>query len=346
MICSVLKTTLLLGLFILCPSLFASKVVNVYVWGGEIPRSVVQKFEQETGIKVNFSTYDSNETLYAKLRASQQSIYDVILPSAYFVERMRKKGMLSKIDQSKLSNIGNIERQFTHNPYDYGNQYSVPLIWGATGIFYHQKKIKHPPKTWQALWKHPTAEQMMLLDDSREVFAAALLSLHYSPNDHNLTHIQKAYQALKRLMPHIKLFSSDGVQAIMIDEDALYGSAWNGDVFKAHAENTNIQFIYPKEGFVIWIDCLAIPVNPPHPEAAYQFINYLLRADISAAIALKEGHAITNWAGKRRLPKTIRNNPIIYPSAKILNRGIVQRDLDDETLALYNQYWQELKLSF
>lgn len=338
--------TLGFSLFILSSSLFASKVVNVYVWGGEIPRSIIQKFEQETKIKVNFSTYDSNETLYAKLRASQQSIYDVILPSAYFVERMKNKRLLNKIDPTKLSNLSNIEKSFTHHPYDDGNQYSIPLIWGATGIFYHQKKIKHPPKTWQALWQTQEPKQMMLLDDSREVFAAALLSLHYSPNDRNVAHIQAAFQALQRLIPQIKLFSSEGVQATMIDEDALYGSAWNGDVFKAQAENPDIQFIYPKEGFVIWIDCLAMPVNPPHPTEAYQFINYLLRADVSADIALKEGHAITNWAGKKQLPKSIRDNPIIYPSAAILKRGVVQRDLDDETLALYNQYWQALKLSF
>lgn len=341
-----LKHTLFLSLLLLSTSLLASNVVNVYAWGGEIPRQIIQSFEKKTGIKVNFSTYDSNETLYAKLRANQQSMYDVILPSAYFVERMRKKGMLSKLDPTKLSNKVNIEKPFTHNDYDNGNHYSVPLIWGATGIFYHQQKIKHPPSSWRALWQMQGHEQMMLLDDSREVFAQALLSLHYSPNDNNPKHILKAYRALKRLSPHIKLFSNDGVQAIMIDEDALYGSAWNGDVFKAQAENPHIQFVYPTEGFVIWIDCLAIPINPPHPEQAYQFINYLLSAQASAQIALKEGHAITNHAGKQLLPEHIRNNPIIYPSTTILKRGYVQRDLDDETLALYNQYWQALKLSF
>ena len=337
---------LLASLLFLSTPLFADKVVNIYAWGGEIPKQIIQQFEQETGIIVNFSTYDSNETMYAKLRSSKQSIYDVILPSAYFVERMKKKGMLSQIDHKKLSNITNIEAQFTHNDYDNGNHYSIPFIWGATGIFYNQKYVTHRPNTWQSLWNPKWREQIMLLDDSREVFALALLSLHYSPNDQNPTHIHEAYQKLKQLITNIKLFGSDGVQAVMIDEDAIIGSAWNGDALKAHAENPNIGFVYPEEGFVIWIDCLAIPINPPHPQEAYQFINYLLSARISADVALKEGHAITNREGKKRLPEPIRNNTTVYPSDKTLQRGYVQRDVSEDTIALFNKYWQKLKLEF
>jgi spermidine/putrescine transport system substrate-binding protein len=337
---------LLVILLFLSTSAFANKVVNIYAWGGEIPKQVIQQFEQQTGIRVNFSTYDSNETMYAKLRSSPQSLYDVVLPSAYYVERMQKKGMLSPIDHSKLSNYSNVDSAFTDNDYDRGNHYSIPIIWGATGIFYNQQYIKQPPKTWLSLWSPQWREQLLLLDDSREIFALALLSLHYSPNDENPIHIQQAYQKLKQLIPNIKLFSSDGVQAVIIDEDAIIGSAWNGDALKAHAENPNIAFIYPKEGFVIWIDCLAIPVNPPHPDEAYQFINYLLSASASANIALKEGHAITNREGKKRLPKRIRNNPTVYPSHDILKRGYVQRDVREDTIALFNEYWQKLKLEF
>ena len=337
---------LLVILLFFSTSVFANKVVNIYAWGGEIPKQIIQQFEQETGIRVNFSTYDSNETMYAKLRSSPQSLYDVVLPSAYYVERMQKKGMLSPIDHNKLSNYSNIDSAFTDNDYDRGNHYSIPLIWGATGIFYNQQHIKQPPKTWLSLWNPQWREQLMLLDDSREIFALALLSLHYSPNDQNPTHIHEAYQKLKQLITNIKLFGSDGVQAVMIDEDAIIGSAWNGDALKAHAENPNIGFVYPEEGFVIWIDCLAIPINPPHPQEAYQFINYLLSARISADVALKEGHAITNREGKKRLPEPIRNNTTVYPSDKTLQRGYVQRDVSEDTIALFNKYWQKLKLEF
>lgn len=328
-------------------SVFANKIVNVYAWGGEIPKSVIQQFEHDTQIHVNFSTYDSNETMYAKLRSSKKSIYDVILPSAYFVERMKKQGMLNKLDHSKLTRLSHIDIRFTQSDYDQNNQYSIPLIWGATGIFYNQHWVnKNTPKTWAALWDPKWRNQLMLLDDSRELFAMSLMSLNYSPNDTDPAHIHAAYEKLLTLIPNIKFFGSEGIQAVVIDEDAIAGTAWNGDAFKAHAENKDISFVYPKEGFVIWIDCLAMPVNPPHPNEAYEFINYMLKPEVAAKIAQIEGHAITNRAGKQLLPKPIRDNVMIYPSDDIMKNAHVQRDVGEETIALYNQYWQAFKLAF
>jgi spermidine/putrescine transport system substrate-binding protein len=337
---------LLLFSCLLSPGLWAANTVNVYVWGGEIPKQVIQTFEKETGIKVNFSTYDSNETMIAKIRASKRPIYDVILPSAYFVDRMKRQHLLTKLNHQKLPNLKNIETQFKNNAYDEHNQYSVPLTWGATGIFYNQKWVTIPPTSWQDLWAHRWKKKLMLLDDSRDAFAIGMLFLHRSPNDKNAHHIHHAFQALLALAPNIKLFASESIQAIMIDEDAIAGSAWNGDAYKAHLENSNIQFVYPKDGFVIWIDCLAIPVNPPHPDEAYAFINFLLEPRTAASIALIEGHAITNQKGKMRLPKSLRDNPLVYPPQDTLEHGVIQRDVGEDALQLYNQYWQELKLSF
>lgn len=284
--------------------------------------------------------------MYAKLRASQKTIYDVILPSAYFVERMQKQGMLQLLDHKLLPNLHNLDEQFVKNDYDPGNRYSIPIIWGATGIFFNHNSVSNPPKKWQGLWDKKWRNQLMLLDDSREIFAIALMSLGFDPNDSNPNHIKAAYEHLLQLVPNIKLFASDSIQAIMIDEDAFIGSAWNGDAFKAHTENKAIEFIYPQDGFVIWVDCLAIPKNPPHLKEAYQFINFILKPETSAQIALKEGHAITNAAGRALLPLPIKNNPVVYPPDEILKKGYFQRDIGEETLALYNQYWEQLKLAF
>jgi spermidine/putrescine transport system substrate-binding protein len=324
----------------------AQKTLNVYIWGGEIPKKIIKQFEHETGITVNFSTYDSNETMIAKLRANKRPIYDVILPSAYFVERMRHQNMLSELDHTQLPNLRHLEKQFTKHDYDLNNHYSVPFIWGATGIFYNQQWIKSPPTTWASLWEKNWRHQLMFLDDARDVLAIALLRLHYSPNDIDASHLQAAFEALLALAPNIKLFASEGVQATMIDEDAIAGATWNGDAYKAHHENSAIQFVYPKEGFVIWIDCLAIPVNAPHLKEAHAFINFMLKPNIAADVAQTEGHAITNKTGKALLPLSIQKNTMIYPSEKTLSRGYIQRDVGEETLKLYNQYWQALKLSF
>ncbi|HBD7397799.1 ABC transporter substrate-binding protein [Legionella longbeachae] len=341
-----MKYLLLALSFFFTSKIFSNPVVNVYVWGGEIPKSLIQQFEQESGIKVNFSTYDSNETMYAKLKASQQTIYDVILPSAYFVERMKRQDMLQPLDHKQLPNLDNLDKRFVNNDYDKDNHYSVPIIWGATGIFYNSNAIHQPPKAWSELWDKNWRNQLMLLDDSREIFAIALMSLGFDPNDNNPEHIKKAYEHLLQLVPNIKLFASDSIQAIIIDEDALVGSAWNGDAFKAQAENKAIGFVYPEDGFVIWVDCFAIPKNPPHPKEALQFINFMLKAEASAQMALKEGHAITNEKGRALLPLSVKDNPMIYPSEEIMKKGQFQRDVGEDTLMLYNRYWEQLKLAF
>lgn len=337
---------ILIAFFFFAFKVYSAPVVNVYAWGGEIPKKLVQDFEKESGIKVHFSTYDSNETMYAKLQASRQTVYDVILPSAYFVERMKRQGMLERLDPHELPNLKNLDARFVNNEYDPGNQFSVPIIWGATGIFFNDNWVSQPPKKWNDLWNPKWRQQLMLLDDSREIFAIALMSLGFNPNDTNPEHIKKAYTHLLDLVPNIKLFASDSIQAIMIDEDALIGSSWNGDAFKAHEENKAIEFIYPEDGFVIWVDCLAIPKNPPHRKEALQFINFMLKAEASVQIALREGHAITNAKGRALLPVSIQNNPMVYPSAEIMAKGQFQRDVGEKTLLLYNQYWEHLKLAF
>jgi spermidine/putrescine transport system substrate-binding protein len=324
----------------------ATPTVNVYVWGGEIPHAVIQQFEASTGIKVHFSTYDSNETLYAKLKANPKGSYDVIMPSTYYVERMKSQGMLARLDPAQLGNLNHLDPFFKNNAYDPQNAYSAPLIWGATGIFYNHNYVKQPPMTWAALWHPNYKNQLLLLDDSREVFAMALMALGYSADDANPTHIKAAFNHLLLLIPNIKLFSTEGIQALLIDEDTTLGMAWNGDVYKSHLENNALEFIYPKEGFVIWIDCLAIPFNAPHPIAAHAFINFLFRPEIAQQIARSQGHAITNATAKAQLPQSIQDDPMVYPPDDIRARGTIQRYPGEQAVNLLNQYWQALKLAF
>lgn len=324
---------------------WSKRIVNVYVWGGVIPNSLIQKFEKETGIKVHFSTYDSNETMYTRLKASQKGVYDIILPSAYYVERMKKQNLIIKLDKTKIPNLKNLDPGFQNNPYDPHNNHSVPLTWGATGIFYNSKWINYNITSWQDLWLDKWKNQLLLLDDPREVFSGALLSLGFNPNDNNPVHIKKAYEKLLQLIPNIKLFASDNLQSILIDEDALLGITWNGDAFKAYQENSAINFIYPKEGFVMWVDCLAIPAKAPHLNEAYEFINFFLNGENAKIMALKQGYAITNRIGKDLLPDAIKKNQMVYPSDEIIKKGYFQRDVQTDTIVLFNKYWEQLKLA-
>ena len=322
------------------------RIVNVYAWTGEIPEFAVRQFEKETGIKVNFSTYENNEIMYAKLRASANNGYDVIIPTSYFVDRMRKQNMLEKLDKTQIPNSKNLDPTFLHAAYDPEAAFSVPHIWGLTGIFFNDRF--HQAKQlsrWGSFWDAQLHNQLMLIEDMREVFSMALLSLGYPANDSNPEHIKAAFLKLKTLMRNVKVFSSDTLISIIIDEDATVAMAWTGDPFKASLDNPHVKFIYPKEGFVIWVDNFVIPRTAPHKDTAYAFINFLLRADVAKAVALSINFPSANLAARKLLPENIRNSKVAYPTQQILKNGQFLLDLDPDTLAIYEKYWEELKIS-
>jgi spermidine/putrescine transport system substrate-binding protein len=319
-------------------------ILNLYTWPGVIPDSAIQQFEKETGIKVNFSTYDSNEIMYAKLKADKNSAYDVIEPSSYYVDRMHRQDMLEKLDRSKLTNFHNLNPDFLNQSYDPKSDYAIPFIWGVTGIFVN--KEYHQPaqlQRWSDLWDAQYADQIMLLDDSREVFSMAMRVLGYSVNDSNPEHIKQAYLKLKELLPNIKIFNSAPI-SFLIDEDATMGMVWNGDIHKARQENSQLDFIFPKDGFVIWVDNFAIPKGAPHRDNAYKFLNFMLRADVAKAVVLDNNFPSANLAAQKILPADVRNNPTVYPSHEVLRHGEFQTDIADDALALYEKYWERLKM--
>lgn len=320
-------------------------IVNIYGWSNEVPEEAIRQFENETGIKVNFSTYENNEVMYSKLRATKNAGYDIIMPSSYFVDRMHRQDMLEPIDKSKLSNWKNLNPELLNPAYDPHSQYSIPLIWGITGMFINTHYFPaHSLSKWSDLWNSKYNNQLLMLDDTREMFSMALMSLGYSANDQDPAHIKQAFERLQTLMPNVKVFASDAVASILIDEDASIGMAWNGDVFKSSQENPNISFVFPKEGFVIWVDTFAIPANAPHKKEAYAFLNFMLRADVAKQVAYYTSFAIANAAGQQLLPAKIRNNPTVYPPQSVLKHGQFQTDLRDDTLELYEKYWEELKM--
>jgi spermidine/putrescine transport system substrate-binding protein len=320
--------------------------VNLYVWTGEVPDFIVRRFEKETGINVNFSTYENNEIMYAKMRTSKNSGYDLIMPSSYFVDRMARQNMLEKLDKTKLTNLKNINPDFSKPDYDPTLTYSVPYIWGITGIFVNKRYFEPSSvKKWSELWDERFNNKLLMLDDTREVFSMALLSLGYSPNDKDPEHIKAAFLKLKSLSQNVKVFSTDTIISIMIDEDATVGMTWNGDAYKAARENKDIQFIFPEEGYVIWVDNFAIPKNAKHKEEAYAFINYILRPDIAKEIAMANNFPTTNLAALQLLPPELKNNHTVYPPENIMRKATFQTDIGDDTLALYAKYWEELKMN-
>jgi spermidine/putrescine transport system substrate-binding protein len=338
----------LIGLILsfFCCSIFAeTQIANLYIWANYIPQSVIQQFEHETGINVHVSNFDSNETMFSKLKADPHIGYDVVVPSSYYVDRMRQQGMLQTLNKTQIPNFKYSKPDLLNKPYDPGNLYSIPYVWGTTGILVN--KHYWDPKTiqnWSDLWQPRFKNQLLMLDDPREVFAIALIKLGYSINTQNIAQIQQAYEILKSLMNNVKVFNSDAFTNIYIDEDATVGMSWSGEAFLASQENPNLEYVYPKDGFSIWIDCLAIPKYAPHVENAEKLINFILRPDIAAKIIAGQGYAVANSAAIGLLPPALQKNPILNPSADIIKRGETQLDVGNK-VTVYQNFWQILKLS-
>lgn len=323
----------------------SANVVNVYAFGEEIPDSVLAQFEKETGIKVNYSSYETNEVMYSKLRAAVNPGYDIVEPSSYYIDRMRHQNMLEKLDKTRLSDYKNLDPIFLNNRYDPHSEYSIPFVWGITGIFMNNGYfLSGEIKRWSDLFNKKYFNQLMILDDPREAFSMALLMLGYSINDTNPSHIKQAYLKLRTLMPNIRLFNTDAVASILIDEDAAIGIAWNGDLARARTENSQLNFVYPSEGFEIWVDNFALLKTAPHRDNAYAFLNFLMRPDIAKKVSMEISYSTANLAAKNLLPEKIKNDPVLYPSSDVLKKGEFEVDIGDSTYALLEKYWEQLKM--
>jgi spermidine/putrescine transport system substrate-binding protein len=268
----------------------SSKQLNIYTWSGYVPTSVIQQFEKKTGIHVNVSTFDNNQVLYAKIKADHNLGYDIVMPSTYIIDRMRKEGMLLPLDKAKVPNRVNINAVFLDQPFDPNNEYSLPYLWGTSGIILNVKK--HDPnqfQTWQSLWGSNLKNTLGMPEDMRDNFAIALMTLGYSINDQNAAHLDAAWNKLKTLSTNIKAYIKNGSIGEYVNNEIDIGVVADGDGRKIMAQNSDYQFILPKEGVKIWMDSMVIPKNAPHVDNAYRFMDFVLQISMAEAIANETG---------------------------------------------------------
>lgn len=327
-----------------CLSVFAAdKVLYVYNWSEYMPSEVIEAFEKETGISVKYSTYDSNEAMYAKIKTDKTSSYDIIVPSTYFVSKMAKEGLLSKIDKKKLKNFKNLDEKLLYKPFDPKNDYSIPYTWGSTGISYNAKILGDGAiKSWQDLWDKKYENSLLLTDDLREVFGMTLKTLGYSANDTDKKHIEEAYKKLETLMSNIKVFNSESPKQVYLGEEVVAGMNFNGENYMANQESPDMHYVYPKEGILLWIDSLVIPKNAKNVENAHLFIDFLLRPEIAKTVSTDIGYASPNKKAVELLDDETRNNRIIYPNDEDLKNSEFQIDIGS-AITTYEFYWEKLK---
>jgi spermidine/putrescine-binding protein len=325
-----------------------STELNLFVWTEYIPQQTIDCFEEVYGITVNQSEYSSNEEMYAKLNAGGAS-FDLIQPTDYIVELMIRQGMLQELDKSRLSILENIDPNYLNLPFDPDNKYTIPYQAGTDGLVYNTDTVENPPASYADLWKPEYAGRLVLLDDSRIVIGATLLTLGYDPNTTDPAQLAEAQARLAELVQGVRLFDSDSPKTALIAGDVDLGITWTGEAVLAQRENPAIQYTYPSEGVIMWQDNYAIPVDAPHLDAAYAWLNYTMQGDVFWKMLEDFPYTNPNAAA---LEYAKENHPALYTAYmdsnitntpdEVIAAGHRIEDVG-EALPLYDQVWTEVK---
>jgi putrescine transport system substrate-binding protein len=338
-----------------------AQVVNVYNWSDYIAPTLIEDFTKQTGIKVRYDTFDSNDTLETKLLAGKSG-YDVVVPTGFFLERQIKAGVFQKLDKSKLPNLANMwpeiaERLAAHDP---GNLYAVNYMWGTTGIGYNVKKAREvlgpdvKIDSWDVVFNPDMLAKfkscgIYLLDSSDDIMPQALQHLGFDPNSHNPAELQKAADLLIKIRPLVRKFHSSEYLDALASGEICFAVGFSGDVKQAQkraAEAKNgvdIAYAIPKEGAQLWFDNLAIPKDAKHVAEAHAFINYLQTPEVAAKNSNFISYANGNLASQKFLDKDILEDKTIYPDEETMSRLYTIKVYDAATQRLMNRLWTKIK---
>lgn len=318
------------------------QVLNVFNWSEYLPQSVIDKFEETYNIKVNYSTFSSNEEMLAKLMAGGAN-YDIAVASDFMVEVLQKQGLIKEINKDNLPNIKNMGAQFMDLPFDKGNKYSLPYMWLAGIIAYDSSKIPEGSITSYAdLWKDEFKDSLVVLDDQRAIIGITLKKLGYSLNETSPEALAKAKEELRKLKPNIKAYDSDSPKTSLINGEAKAIFAWGAEGALALRENPNVKYAIPKEGLFLQQDNFVIPKDAKNVKAAELFINFIMEPEISAEISQHFPYGNPNVAAYPLIDQEIMQDKAVYPPGEEFNKGEYLKDVG-EKITDFDKIWSEVK---
>lgn len=331
-----------------------SNELFVYNWGEYIDDSVIEEFEAETGIKVTYDLFETNEEMYPVIEAGAVN-YDVVCPSDYMIQKMAENGLLAEIDFDNIPNLANIDPKFIEmsREFDPENLYSVPYTWGTVGILYNTKTIEERglpvPEKWSDLWNPEYKGEILMQDSVRDAFMVALKAQGYSMNTEDINELQAAKADLIAQKPLVQAYVIDQVRDKMIGGEAALGVIYSGEMLyiqeEVEAQNLDysLEYVLPEEGTNLWIDSWVIPASAKNKENAEKWIDFLCRPDIALKNFEYITYATPNKAAKALLDEDMQNNKAVFPDMDKLDNCEVYRYLGDETDTVYNNLWKEVK---
>jgi len=332
------------------------KVLNVYNWSDYIDPAVIEAFQKETGITVSYDVFDSNEVLETKLLTGNSG-YDVVVPSAYFLERQIAAGVFRKLDKSRLPNLANMdpELQSRAAAHDPGNEHGVVYMWGTTGIGYDAAKVKAimpdaPVDSWSLVFDPAIVAKfkacgVSVLDDPTDIVATVLLWLGKDPNSQSPEDLKLAEEKLLAIRPFIRTIHSSQYIEDLANGEVCIAVGYSGDVLQAQdraeeaGKEAEIEYSIPREGALMWFDTLAIPADAPHPGNAHAFINYLMRPEVAAANSNFVYYANANAAATSLVDEELRSDPGIYPTPEVKARLQPNLSKSADFTRLLNRSW-------
>lgn len=337
------KIVSLLLAVLLCSLMFSgcgtdpSKVIRVYNASEYIGEGVIEQFENETGYKVIYSEFASNEDMYTKIKTTS---YDVLIPSDYMIDRLVREELVQPLDFNNIPNYQFVNETFKSPYYDPDNKYSVPYMWSTVGILYDSAKLAEEVTDMSVMWNKDYSGKIFMLDSVRDSIGMTLKKLGYSVNTTNDAELEEAKKELLAQRELILGYVTDEVKDKIISGEGTLGLVYSGEAGKAMAEKDTLKYAIPENGTIYCVDAMVVPVNAQNKLGAESFINYMQKPEIAAQNALETFYGITNVRGLELLPDAIKNNKGLYPDAAILEKSEMLKsegDINQKYLEIWNQ---------
>ncbi|WP_053075027.1 ABC transporter substrate-binding protein [Ornithinibacillus californiensis] len=314
----------------------------VFNWSEYIPQGVIDDFEEEYGVEVVYSTYNSNHEMLTKVQSGTVA-YDLVFPSDYYVKQMVDNEMLKEIDFDNIPNYENIANAWKSMPFDPDNKFSVPFMYGYDGIAYNKEFIKEAPTSWEDLWNPDYAGKVLLLEESKEVSNMVQQLLGNEMNDPTEEQLEAGFDKVKELIPNVLAFDSTASDRLVSGE-AWIAHAYSGAAATAWLENDNIDFVLPEEGGIVWLDAMVIPKTSKNKYTAEVFINYLLEPEVSKQLSEFIPYGNPNEKAVEILPEEIKGSPGLNFPEEVIKRAEWNLPLDSDRTQYMNRLFQEAKV--
>lgn len=334
----------------LIPSLLAAcrrsedeKIVNFFNWSNYIGKDTLPEFTKRTGVAVRYDLFADEDEMFTKLRAGARG-YDLIVVGDYHIPRFRALNLIEPIPAGELKNRTNLGPRFRSPVYD-PEETTVPYLWGTTGIAYNKKKIKKPPTSWRDLWDPQYKDRVSMLDNVRDCISVAMQLLNIPQTTRDPEDFKKIRELLVKQKPLVKQYSSASYLNSLVAGEIDLAMTWSGDLFQTARENPDLDYVIPKEGTYMWVDCLAMMRGARHRADTLRLIDYLLEPDVAAGIANSVRYATPNLAAQPQVDKELLNDPRVYPTPAVMKKLQLHHVLDSEQNELWSKTWADVKVA-